>query len=201
MKDRRYYWRQKINLNVLGNSFSWPREKPMRISLITCLSGLLLALSLVGSALVAALQTPDEAQLSALAQNFYDTWAGEDLDGFLRLFSAQSPELTARKKAAQELFASSEKITLQGFALRQIKLNRDKATVRFETETLVIEAKAGKEQSGYGKRLRTPECVKEAGQTRELMIAFHRQLRAPAAKTTKAAALGASGSLGLDACP
>jgi CHAT domain-containing protein/tetratricopeptide (TPR) repeat protein len=105
----------------------------------------------------------DETALRALAESFFNTWAAKDLDGFLRQWSAKAPELPARKKAMQELFASGEKVVLKSFAVRQVKPEGDKARVRVEANLQSVEMQAGKEKPGYGKLLRTLECVKEAG--------------------------------------
>ncbi len=126
-------------------------------------NGHIFALIQSASAAPTVQQSTDETALRALAETFYKTWAAKDLDGYLRLWSARSPELEARKKAATELFAGSEKIEVKSLAARQIKLDGEKARVRVEAETQVIEAKTGKEKAGYGKRPRTLECVKEEG--------------------------------------
>jgi len=105
----------------------------------------------------------DETALRTLAEGFSKTWAAKDLDGFLRLWSATSPELEARRKATQELFAGSERIELRGQTIRAVKMMGDKARVRVEADAQVIETKTGKPRSGYGKMLRTLECVKEEG--------------------------------------
>src|SRR5262249_38655820 len=59
----------------------------------------------------------DEGALRALAQEFYAAYAKKDLDGFLRLWSAKSPELASRRTAMQKLFANHEKIELKSFAI------------------------------------------------------------------------------------
>src|SRR5262245_2735861 len=57
----------------------------------------------------AAQHSADEAALRALAEAFFRAWAAKDLNDWLRLWSAQAPELEARKKATAELFTSSAK--------------------------------------------------------------------------------------------
>jgi len=105
----------------------------------------------------------DETALCALAEAFFHAWAAKDLDGFLRLWSEKSTELEARRKSAEELFAGSEKIELRNLTIRAVKVAGDNARVRVETDARVTEAGTGKEKAGYGKTLRTLECVKEAG--------------------------------------
>ena len=111
----------------------------------------------------AAQNSAAEAALRALSEAFFKTWAAKDLGGHLRLWSTKSPELEARRKALQELFAGSERIELRGLAPRAVKLGGDKARVRAEVDAQVIDAQTGKEKAGYGKMLRTLECVMEAG--------------------------------------
>jgi CHAT domain-containing protein/tetratricopeptide (TPR) repeat protein len=105
----------------------------------------------------------DETALRALAEAFFHAWAAKDLDGFLSLWSDKSPELEARRKSSQELFAGSEKIELRNLTIRAVKVEGANARVRVETDARVTEAGTGKEKAGYGKTLRTLECVKEAG--------------------------------------
>ena len=47
--------------------------------------------------------------------------------------------------------------------IRAVKVDGDQARLRVEADVRVTEARAGKEKAGYGKMLRTLECVKEAG--------------------------------------
>ena len=140
----------------------------LRVSL--CL--LALSLNFINSALaqpqsassaLAPQHSSDETALRALAEAFFHTWAAKDLDGFLRLWSDKSTELEARRKSSQELFAGSEKIELRNLTIRAVKVEGANARVRVETDARVTEAGTGKEKAGYGKTLRTLECVKEAG--------------------------------------
>src|SRR5262245_57031850 len=80
-----------------------------------------------------------EAALRALAETFFNTWAAKDLDEFLRLWSAKAPELEARRKATQALFASGDKIELRGLTIRSVKLDGDKAQLRVEADVQMIE--------------------------------------------------------------
>jgi tetratricopeptide (TPR) repeat protein len=140
----------------------------LRVSL--CL--LAMSLNFINSALaqpqsassaLAPQHSSDETALRALAEAFFHAWAAKDLDGFLRLWSDKSTELEARRKDSQELFAGSEKIELRNLTIRVVKLEGANARVRVETDARVTEARTGKEKAGYGKTLRTLECVKEAG--------------------------------------
>jgi hypothetical protein len=103
-----------------------------------------------------------ESALRAVAEKYFALYTAKDLDGLMALWSATSPELEGRKKSTLELFASSEKISRKSFAVRRVSVVGDKARVRVEVDLQVIEAKTGKEKAGYGKLLRTLECVREA---------------------------------------
>jgi CHAT domain-containing protein/Tfp pilus assembly protein PilF len=105
----------------------------------------------------------DEMALRTLAENFFKTWAAKDLDGWLRSWSAQAPELETRKKASAELFANSAGITLTSLTIRRVAIVGQKAWVRVELDARVIDAQTGKEKEGYGKTRRTLACAKEAG--------------------------------------
>src|SRR5215510_2275829 len=111
----------------------------------------------------AAQHSADEAELRSLAEAFFHNWAAKDLDAFLRLWSAGSPELESRRKEAQELFATSERIEIRSLNIRAVNMDGGKARVRVEIDVRVIEAQSGKEKAGYGKMPRTLEYVKEAG--------------------------------------
>lgn len=105
----------------------------------------------------------EETAVRAVVEKYFTVYANRDLDGLMRLWSAKSPEREARRKSTAELFASSEKITLKSFAVRRASVTGASARVRVEADLEVIEAKTGKEMSGFGKLLRTVEYVKEAG--------------------------------------
>ena len=108
-------------------------------------------------------QSVDESALRALAEAFFKNWASKDLDGWLRLWAAQAPELEARKKAMTELFANNARIALNNFAIRRVGVIGKKAWVRVELDAQVIDAQTGKEVAGYGKAQRTLACVREPG--------------------------------------
>src|SRR5262249_8364060 len=120
------------------------------------------ALAQPASAASAVQHSTDETALRTLAEAFYSAWAAQDLEGYLRLWSAQAPEPEANKKAEAELFANSARIALTNFAVRRVALVDKKAWVRVELDAQVIDAQTGKEKAGYGKVQRTLACAKEA---------------------------------------
>src|SRR5262249_14552901 len=133
------------------------------LALSLSLSGPVLAMSQPASSASAAQHSADEMALRATIEAFFNTRVTKDLDGFLRLWSKQSPEVEAQRKSTSELFAGSEKIELRGLTIRAAKIDGDKARVRVEADMQVIDAKTGKENHGFGKMLCTLECVKEEG--------------------------------------
>ena len=105
----------------------------------------------------------DEAALRALAQEFYAAYAKKDLDGFLRLWSAKSPELASRRTAMQKLFADHEKIELKSLAIPKVTVDGEKGKARVEVEINAIEAKTGKLSTEFGQMKRSMHSVKEGG--------------------------------------
>ncbi len=122
------------------------------------------ALVLVQSAPAASpvQQSLDEKTLRTLAEAFYRAWAARDLEGYLRLWSAQSADLEANKKTAVEVFTNSIRIALPSLAVRRVVFVGKRAWVRVEIDAQVIDAQTGKERAGYGLTRRTLACAKEA---------------------------------------
>lgn len=105
----------------------------------------------------------DEAELRALAQEFYAAYAKKDLDGFLRLWSAKSPELDSRRTATQKLFADHEKIELKSLTVRKVTIDGEKAKLRVNVELNAVETKTGKPAAGLAQMQQRLECVREEG--------------------------------------
>ena len=107
--------------------------------------------------------TADEADLRALAQEFYAAYARKDLDGFLRLWSAKSPELASRRAATQKLFADHERIELKSLAVRKVTVDGEKAKLRVDVELNAVEVNTGKPAAGYGQMRQALDCAREEG--------------------------------------
>src|SRR5262245_22682191 len=105
--------------------------------------------------------TADEATLRALAQEFYACYARKDLDGFLQLWSAKSPEIAARRQATQKFFADHEKIELKSLTVRKVMLDGEQAKLRVEVGINAIEARTGKPAAGFLGMNRSLQFVKE----------------------------------------
>src|SRR5215468_10988107 len=132
------------------------------MSLLFHLGWWLLALSLSLNIPVSASDQPepsvsttqnssDETALRTLTEAYYKTWAAKELDGFLNLWSAKSPEIEARRKSTQDFFANSERIEVRGLLFRRFVVDGEKANLRVEVNVTVIDAKSKKEREGYGK--------------------------------------------------
>ena len=105
----------------------------------------------------------DNTALRALVEEFYGSYAKKDLDGFLRLWSARSPELAARRETMQKLFVDNEKIEVKGLVIRKMAVDGERAKLRLEVEMGAIAVKTGKPADGLGKMAYALEGVKEEG--------------------------------------
>src|SRR6266478_6485014 len=54
-----------------------------------------------------------EAAIRALVDQFFAAYARKNIEAFIRLWSAKSPDFESKKKAAQVLFADNEKIEVR----------------------------------------------------------------------------------------
>jgi tetratricopeptide (TPR) repeat protein len=105
----------------------------------------------------------DNDALRVLVQEFYGSYAKKDLDGFVRLWSAKSPELAARREIVQKLFFDNEKIEIKGLVIRRMAVEGEKAKLRVEVEMVAIEVKTGKPADDFGKMVYALDGVKEEG--------------------------------------
>jgi len=114
----------------------------------------------------AAQHSADEAALRSLAEGFFYTWTAKDLDGFLRLWSPNSPNLESRKQETQKLFVDHEKIEVKKVTVYIVTIDGEKARLRVDAEINAVEAKTGKPSPGSGLRKRVINCVRENGDWR-----------------------------------
>ncbi|MEP6635076.1 MAG: CHAT domain-containing protein [Acidobacteriota bacterium] len=105
----------------------------------------------------------DEAALRSLVGQFFDAYAKEDSEGWLRLWSAKSPELAARRKSLQQLFADDDRIEVKDILIGRLAVEGDSASLRVSVEINAVEAKTGKPATGLGKMNRAFRFVKEEG--------------------------------------
>jgi len=111
---------------------------------------------------VTSMQNADEAALSALVEKFFAASAQEDLDGFMALWSVQSPEYVARRQAMQQFFAQRDRIEVKNLTVRKMEVDGDKARVRVAVELNAVDATTGK-PTPVAKTLLTFYCIKEEG--------------------------------------
>ena len=108
-------------------------------------------------------QTADEIALRAVVEQFYSTYTKEDLPGFASLWSVRSPDLAARRKALEKLFADNDKIEVKSLTTRKAKVEGERANLRVEVELNAVEAKTGSPAKGFAKAQRSFSFVKEEG--------------------------------------
>ena len=109
--------------------------------------------------------SPDtETTLRSVVDELFVAYAREDIDGYLKLWSAKSPDLATRRKALEDLFAANDKIEVKALAFRKVNVEGDKASVRVALELAAIDSKTAKAASGLGKMNRLLDFVSEGGQ-------------------------------------
>ena len=111
----------------------------------------------------AAQHSADEAALRSLAETFFHTLAAKDLNGFLRLWAPESPNLESRKQETQKLFVDDENIEVKKVTVYKVTIDGEKARLRVDAEINAVEAKTGKPSPGSGLRKRVINCVRENG--------------------------------------
>src|SRR5215208_4347434 len=81
-----------------------------------------LALSQTGSsALPGAPASPDEeVALRSLVAKFYSAYPGKDLDGFMSLWSAKSPDCAPRRRLMLELFDTRDRFRLESLTFGKV---------------------------------------------------------------------------------
>jgi CHAT domain-containing protein/tetratricopeptide (TPR) repeat protein len=110
-------------------------------------------------------KSPDlETALCSVVAELFAAYAREDLDGYMKLWSAKSPDLAARQKTLQELFTANDKIEVKTLNFRKVNLEGEKASVRVTVDLSALDAKTGKPAQGFGKMNRVLDFVREQGQ-------------------------------------
>ena len=60
-----------------------------------------------------------ETTLRRIVDELFATYAREDIEGYLKHWSAKSPDLTARRKELQDLFTANDKIEVKSLSIAQ----------------------------------------------------------------------------------
>jgi len=102
----------------------------------------------------------DDSAWRALVTGYFLAYAKRDIEGVLSLWSGQSPELAAQRKALGETFAAHEKIELQGVTVRRVTVEGEKVSVRAAVEMSVT--KKGESAARARKMNRVLRFVREA---------------------------------------
>ena len=105
-----------------------------------------------------------ETALRPVVDELFVAYAREDIEGYVKLWSAKSPHLDARRKALQDLFAANEKIEVKSVAIRNLKEETEKASLRVSVEITALDVKTGKPAQMFGKMNRALDFVREQGQ-------------------------------------
>ncbi|PYT08793.1 MAG: hypothetical protein DMF60_03875, partial [Acidobacteria bacterium] len=104
-----------------------------------------------------------EAAIRALVDQFFAAYARKDIEAFIRLWSAKSPDFESKKKAAQVLFADNEKIEVRSSYVSKESVDGESASARVALEIAATDAKTHKPAVGFGKMNRALRFVKESG--------------------------------------
>ena len=107
-----------------------------------------------------------EATLRSVVDELFAAYAREDIEGYMKLWSAKSPDLTARRKSMQDLFTANDKIEVKTLNIRKLNPEGEKASVRVTAEMSALDTKTGKPAQGFGKVHRAMDFVKEEGRWR-----------------------------------
>ena len=98
-----------------------------------------------------AAQADVEAVLRPLAGEFFGRYAGEDLEAFMTLWSAESPEREARRRAAEKFFAAAASVEAVSVAVWRVAVEGGTAKVWVDAELRATDA-AGKPANTPGGR-------------------------------------------------
>ena len=108
--------------------------------------------------------SPDtETSLRAVVDELFAAFAREDIEGYMKLWSAKSPDLASRRKVVQDLLAANDRIEVKSLSISKVKVESEKASVRVALEINAINEKTGKPTESFGKMNRTFDFINEEG--------------------------------------
>ena len=102
-----------------------------------------------------------ETTLRRIVDELFATYAREDIEGYLKHWSAKSPDLTARRKELQQLFTANDKIEVKNLLMSKVRVDSEKASVRVAVDVSAVVVKTGKPAQGFGQTNRAFEFIKE----------------------------------------
>jgi CHAT domain-containing protein len=108
-------------------------------------------------------QTSEVDPIRVLVERLFKSYQQKDLERLISLWSKESSFLAENKKILQGEFAATEKIVVNGFDIRQIKIDGDKATLRVVADVTLISGWMEKTSEKRLKKNRTIQLMKEDG--------------------------------------
>src|SRR5690242_4841234 len=105
----------------------------------------------------------DEAAVRQVVDRFFATYAGKDLDGFMALWSAKSPDLAGRQQPMKGIFGETGPIRIKELTVTTPQVKGDAASARVRVEIVGNDAATGKPYSQFGRLNRVFELAREDG--------------------------------------
>ncbi|HEV8483896.1 MAG TPA: CHAT domain-containing tetratricopeptide repeat protein [Blastocatellia bacterium] len=112
---------------------------------------------------VESAQSADQEALRKLVNELFAAYARKDLQAFLSLWSAKSPELESRKIAMPDLFAEHEKLEVKDLSIGEVSVEGERATVHYEVDLGAAEIGTRRHATGSGKSTRKLYGINEDG--------------------------------------
>jgi CHAT domain-containing protein/Tfp pilus assembly protein PilF len=109
------------------------------------------------------LDSPDDHVLRGIIDEFFAAYSRKDVDAFVRLWSAKSPDLAVRRQEIQKLFGEAKTVEVRGLVVSKVTVDGDRARLRVSADISVVNVQTAKATAGYRKMNRVFEMVKDAG--------------------------------------
>lgn len=127
-------------------------------------SSLFVAVSLAAClTVIAARQSADEADLRLLVERFFDAYQKKNIEAVMSMWDEKSPNFAAGKKSFQQTFLANDKIELKNLLVRELVVDKEKATLRVAVDLQAIDSKTGKPAIDTGKIHSTLRFIKGGG--------------------------------------
>ena len=108
-------------------------------------------------------QTDDTAAVRKVVEQFFSSYAKEDIEGLMSLWGQDSTELTASKESLQKTFTDFKNIEVKNVDIRKVTIEANEATVRLQVELSALNAQTGKPADNLKKENRILRLVKQRG--------------------------------------
>ena len=93
---------------------------------------------------------PDD-EVRQLVQRYFALYAAKDLDGFMALWSDQSPDYASRKQTMKRIFAETGDIKVKELAIVKVEVARESVRLRLRVELEGADKRSGKLHADLGK--------------------------------------------------